>query len=146
MRWDAAVFAFLQIHGDVGSTGIDFPDATSRAVADCQPWFYLRLTAYSFFWLSEGAYGYSRDLVPKHQFSLTPLWILTLEPERRKNRRPSPEMNLAMKRALHRRSSCLLLQMFGVETNSFLPNQQSDGRDLARQGEARHRRFHPAGH
>jgi hypothetical protein len=52
----------------------------------CQPWFYLRLEAYSFFWLSEGAYGYSRDLVPKHQFGLTPLWILTLEPERLKNR------------------------------------------------------------
>ena len=30
---------------------------TSSAVAWCQPWFYLRLEAYSFFWLSEGAYG-----------------------------------------------------------------------------------------
>jgi len=28
----------------------------------CQPWFYLRLVAYSFFWLSEGAYSLSRDL------------------------------------------------------------------------------------
>jgi hypothetical protein len=24
---------------------------------NCQPWFYLRLEAYSFFWLSEGAYS-----------------------------------------------------------------------------------------
>src|ERR1700726_4383420 len=35
--------------------------------------------------------------------------------------------------------------MFGVETNSFLPNEQSDGRDLACQGEARHCWFHPSG-
>ena len=38
-------------------------DATSRVVVQCQPWFYLRLMAYDFFWLSEGAYGLSRDLV-----------------------------------------------------------------------------------
>ena len=61
----------------------------------CQPWFYLRLDAYSFFWLSEGAYGYSRDSVPKHLFRLTRLWMLTLEPERLKNQRLSPEMNLS---------------------------------------------------
>src|ERR1700680_2883705 len=36
--------------------------------------------------------------------------------------------------------------MFGVEMNSFLPNQQSNGRDLARQREARHGWFHPSGH
>ena len=36
-------------------------------VAWCQPWFYLRLEAYSFFWLSEGAYGSSSDSVPEHQ-------------------------------------------------------------------------------
>src|SRR5580658_6237994 len=36
--------------------------------------------------------------------------------------------------------------MFGVETHSFLPNDQSDGRDLARQGEARHRWLHPSGY
>src|SRR5580765_7523694 len=35
--------------------------------------------------------------------------------------------------------------MFSVETNSFLPNEQSDGRDLARQGQARHRWFQTAG-
>src|ERR1700680_2348409 len=35
--------------------------------------------------------------------------------------------------------------MFGVETNSFLPNDQRDGRNLARQGEARHRWLHASG-
>src|ERR1700722_13984107 len=35
--------------------------------------------------------------------------------------------------------------MFGVETNSFLPDDQSDGRDLARQSEPRHRWLHPPG-
>jgi len=32
-----------------------FLTQTSRAVVQCQPWFYLRLFAYRFFWLSEGA-------------------------------------------------------------------------------------------
>src|ERR1700692_4258597 len=36
--------------------------------------------------------------------------------------------------------------MFSVETDSFLPNQQSDGRDLTRQREARHRGFHAFSH
>ena len=36
--------------------------------------------------------------------------------------------------------------MFGVETNSFLPNDQGDGRNLARQGEARHRWLRASGH
>src|SRR3984893_17784188 len=36
--------------------------------------------------------------------------------------------------------------MFGVETHSFLPNNQSDGRDLARQREARQRWLHPSGY
>ena len=47
--------------------------------------------------------------------------------------------------ALNRRSSCLLFQMLGVETHSFLPDQQRDRCNLACQGEARHRRFHPFG-
>ena len=69
---------------------------TSSVVVRCQPWFYLRLEAYSFFWLSEGAYGLSRDFVPEHA-GPTRLWILTLEPERLKNRRTTardviPEM------------------------------------------------------
>ena len=59
---------------------------TSSVVVRCQPWFYLRLEAYSFFWLSEEAYGLPRDFVPEHA-GPTRLWILTLEPERLKNRR-----------------------------------------------------------
>src|SRR6266576_739247 len=35
--------------------------------------------------------------------------------------------------------------MFGVETDSFLPNNQSNGRDLAGQGETFHGWFHPSG-
>jgi hypothetical protein len=33
----------------------------------------------------------------------------------------------------------------GAQTFSFLPNQQSDGCDLACQGETRQMRFHPSG-
>ena len=36
--------------------------------------------------------------------------------------------------------------MFGVEAHSFLPNDQSDGRDLARQGQTRHRGLHSPGY
>src|SRR5260370_19692381 len=64
-----------------------FLTQTSSVVVRCQPWFYLRLEAYSFFWLSEGAYGLSRDSgCSAHTLRLTRLWILTLEPERLKNR------------------------------------------------------------
>jgi hypothetical protein len=45
----------------------------------------------------------------------------------------------------NRRSSCLLFQMFSVETHSFLPDEQRDRGDLPRQSEARHRWFHPLG-
>jgi len=33
--------------------------------------------------------------------------------------------------------------MFGVEADSFLPDDQSNGGDLARYGETRHRRLRP---
>jgi len=113
-----------------GDDAFRFRTQTSRVVVLCQPWFYLRLAAYSFFWLSEGAYGYSRDSVPKHWFGLTPLWILTLEPERLKNRQATARNESRDGWALDRRSSCLLFQMLGVETYSFLPDQQSDCCDL----------------
>jgi hypothetical protein len=137
--------AFSRDSSCCGDDALRFLTQTSSVVVQCQPWFYLRLAAYSFFWLSEGAYGYSRDSVPKHWFGLTRLWILTLEPERLKNRRPPPAMNPGMDGALNRRSSCLLFQMLGVETHSFLPDQQSDRRNLPGQGEAGHRRLHPSG-
>jgi hypothetical protein len=35
--------------------------------------------------------------------------------------------------------------MFGVEAHSFLPDDQSDGGDFARQGETRHRWLHSFG-
>ena len=64
LRPSAVGFAFWQIHGDLEST-TDFSGRSKQSGCRCQPWFYLRLAAYSFFWLSEGAYGYSRDLVRK---------------------------------------------------------------------------------
>jgi len=82
---------------------------------------------------------------PQHPFRLTRLWILTLEPERLKSRQVTARDESWDRWILDRRSSCLLFQMFGVETDSFLPHQQSDRRDLARQSEARHRGFHPSG-
>src|SRR5260370_16962859 len=51
-----------------------------------------------------------------------------------------------MERTLcQRRSSCLLFQMLGVETCSFLPDDQRDRGNLPRQGEASHRWLHPLG-
>jgi hypothetical protein len=41
-----------------------------------------------------------------------------------------------------KRSSCLRFQLFSVEMCSFLPLDQSDRRNLSRQGEASHRRLH----
>jgi len=58
---------------------------------------------------------------------------------------PSPEMNPGMEGFSTRRSSCLLFQMFGVETNSFLPDEQSDRGHLACQRESRHVRLHASG-
>src|SRR5258708_12325250 len=58
-----------------------FLTQTSSVVVRCQPWFYLRLEAYSFFWLSEGASGLSRDSrCSEHTLRLTRFWTLTLEP------------------------------------------------------------------
>src|SRR4029077_14499813 len=51
-----------------------------------------------------------------------------------------------MERTLgQRRSSCLLFQIIGVETRSFLPDGQSDRGNLSGQGEARHRWLPPLG-
>src|SRR5260370_10898261 len=55
-------------------------------------------------------------------------------------------MSPRMERTLcQRRSSCLLFQMLGVETCSFLPDDQRDRGNLPRQGEASHRWAHPLG-
>ena len=50
-----------------------------------------------------------------------------------------------MERFSTRHSSCLLFQLFSVETRSFLPHDQSDRGDLARQSQTRHLRLHPFG-
>jgi hypothetical protein len=44
-----------------------------------------------------------------------------------------------------RRSSCLLFQMFGVETYLLLPDDQGDRGNLPRQGKTRHRWLAPFG-
>src|SRR6266436_7504000 len=90
----------------------------------CQPWFYLRLEAYSFFWLSEGAYSLSRDSwCSEHTLRLTRLRMLTLEPKRQKNRKAITRSVSSKGRSSTRRSSCFLFQMYCVETNSFLPHE-----------------------
>ena len=38
-----------------GGDAIEFERATSELVTQGQPWFYPRLVAYGYFWLSEGA-------------------------------------------------------------------------------------------
>src|SRR5271156_3267294 len=38
----------------------------AKLVVECQPWFYRRLVAYRYFWLSEAAYRVMGDSVPKH--------------------------------------------------------------------------------
>jgi hypothetical protein len=88
---------FLQIHFSVVTTP-SACDANKQVVAMCQPWFYLRLVAYSFFWLSEGAYGLSRDWrCSKHTLRLNA--VMDTHPRTRASEEPksSPEMNLGMK-------------------------------------------------
>jgi hypothetical protein len=59
-------------------------------------------------------------------------WILSLEPEHRQNRWVTTEArNLGDHLSSVQRSSCLWLQLFGVETFLLLPQCQSDGRDLS---------------
>ena len=64
---------------------VRFLTQTSRVVVQCQPWFYLRLFAYRFFWLSEGGIGFIERLGARSTRRLTGFWILTLEPERLEN-------------------------------------------------------------
>jgi hypothetical protein len=55
--------------------------AFKQRAGNCQPWFYLRLVAYGFVGLSEGAYG-GPETSPLEGVGLTRRRILTLEPER----------------------------------------------------------------
>src|SRR5437016_5121560 len=73
--------------------------------------------------------------------SLTRPGILALEPralrERRTDRKSSESFAVPV------RSSCLWFQLFRIEAFSFLPDDQTDGGDLARHGQPCHLRLHP---
>src|SRR5215471_6966202 len=73
-------------------TTLSLPMPTSNVVVRCQPWFYLRLVAYSFFRLSEGAYGLPRDWwCSQHTLRLNGVMDTHPRPERRKNRNHRPK-------------------------------------------------------
>jgi len=55
-----------------------------------------------------------------------------------KNRQPPPEKIPTMERINRRHSSCLWIQILGVETYLLLPDMQGDRRDLPRQRQACH--------
>jgi hypothetical protein len=67
-------FPCSRIHG----VAVRFLTQTSRAVVQGQPWFYLRLFAYRFFWLSEGHRVFLDRPAGRDRTSLTRLWILML--------------------------------------------------------------------
>src|SRR5258707_7275788 len=76
-----------------------------------QPWSYLRLKAYSFIWLCEGAYGdFGGSVLDDNTQGLTHRLILALVPERRKNRLASRGSN-AGRPDSRRRSSRLRRQI-----------------------------------
>src|SRR6266481_1421453 len=68
---------------------------TSSVVARCQPWFYLRLVAYSFFWLSEGHMVNQETGGARSTLSA----LMDTHPRTRASEEPksSPEMNLGRK-------------------------------------------------
>src|SRR5580658_8092686 len=71
---------------------------------------------------------------------LTYRWRLALEPERLKNSTDHRPENFQGWDGPVRHSSCLWFQMLGVERDSFLPDEQSDRGDFARQRQPRHLR------
>jgi hypothetical protein len=74
----------------------------------------------------------TRCCMQQHTKCLMSEWILSLEPEhRRTDGSPPRRENLGDHLSSVRRSSCLWLQLFGVETFLLLPKCQSNGRDLA---------------
>jgi hypothetical protein len=74
----------------------------------------------------------TRCCLQRHTKRLMSEWILSLEPERRRNRWvPTEACNLGDHLRSVQRSSCLRLQLFGVETFLLLPECQSNGRDLS---------------
>src|SRR5271157_4548688 len=117
---------------------------TSLAVAICQPWFYLRLAPRRG---TIALLGYPREhMVARETWRQwrtqpNPPRILTLEPElaaHLEKRGVNPGLSCGPAR-----SSGLRLQIFGVERFSFLPHMQSDGGNLARQGQPGQLGLHP---
>src|SRR5258707_15245998 len=67
-------------------------------------------------------------------------WILPPKADRLKNPTATARNGSREDRTLcQRRSSCLWFQIVGVETDLLLPDDQRDGGNLPRQGQARHR-------
>jgi len=98
------------------------------------------------FGLCEGAYGaFGGSVLNDCTQGLAHRLILSLDPERRKNRLANHRVNKPGLAWSCRRSSCLRFQMFCVETSSFFPKCQRDGRDLACEREASHFRLHSPG-
>ena len=85
----------------------------------------LNVVAYSFFWLSEGAYSLPRDgWCSKHSLHLTPLWILTLEPERRKNRQVAARHESSEEKSSHQ-SLKLLVALTVQRRNELLSSKRA---------------------
>src|SRR2546428_9966611 len=81
----------------------------------------------------------TRRCMPQHTKCLMSAWILSLEPEHRRTDGPPPRHeHLGAPLSSVRRSSCVWLQLFGVETFLLLPDCQSNGRVLAAYGQSRH--------
>ena len=86
------------------------------------------------FWVIRGGIGLTRRLGAQCSTRrLMSVWILSLEPERRRTDWPSTRYeNLGEQLSSVQRSSGLRLQLFGVETFLLLPKCQGNGRDLPR--------------
>src|ERR1700693_2734241 len=76
---------------------------------------------------------------------LTSQLRLALEPECLENRTATARRNPGMGGLGRKHSSCLWFQMLGVEADSFLPNDQRDRCNFARQCQACHLQPHPLG-
>jgi hypothetical protein len=89
----------------------------------------------SLFLVVRGSIGFLERLGARSTRSLTGLWILTLEPERLDNQ----PVIIGDGSGVDSPQTLKLLVVLDVRLrmDSFLPNEQSDGCDLARQSEAR---------
>jgi hypothetical protein len=55
LLWRSCLFSILLSFSADGDDAVEFERATSEMVLQRQPWFYPRLVAYGYFWLSERA-------------------------------------------------------------------------------------------